>query len=573
MKTNYIMTAAAACAFLFSGCYDLDRFPEDKLSSGTFWKTQEHADQGMMGVYSVLQNNDVTGMYFFLDDLTEIGYGRSAVGYSDIAQGTTNARTNTYKNRWSNLYEGITRSNTALQNIPNVEMEDGLKNRYIGEAKFLRAFFYFQLLDLFGGVPMYDETTVVGEEFSNMLKARSSEEDTRKFILDDLEDAIAYLPEIWDEANKGRATQGAAYALKGKVLLFGKQYAEAEKCFEAISGTNAATYGYGLYPDYAGIFQPGGDESEEIVFAVQNIGGMGQDYGMPTAYYMGTRSTYGSGWNTSSMAADFITEYEYRSDGKRFDWDELYPGFSTDNDVKSEVFSSKLTSDNKSVESWTPHKDDLVNLWTQLDPRLQASVILPYTSYKGWTKDAPKDCIYVVADGTKAVNGFIEIAGATTITYFWRKFVPEYDMNGAINSRDDTPINFPLIRYADVLLMLAECYNETGNGDPIELINQVRGRVGMPALNSSQYLNAATKDEIFSRIEHERAVEFAGEGLRFSDLRRWGLYESKIDGMAKRSLLGTTFYKHSVETRDSLWPIPGDEIDKNPSLEQNFGWN
>ena len=97
--------------------------------------------------------------------------------------------------------------------------------------------------------------------------------------------------------------------------------------------------------------------------------------------------------------------------------------------------------------------------------------------------------------------------------YLWRKFVAEYDMNGAINNREDTPINFPLIRYADVLLMLAECYNQTDQQTKaVDLINQVRARVDMPGLNSGpSYLQATTKEQVFERIRHERAVELAGE--------------------------------------------------------------
>lgn len=572
------MIIVAACLFFFTGCYDLNRFPEDKLSSKTFWQTQQHADQGLMGIYSVLQRDDVMGMYFVLDCLTDVGYANSNYAYNSIALGTTNARTSIYKNRWKNLYEGITRANIALQNIPQIEMNSDIKNRYLSEARFLRGFFYFQLLDLFGGVPLYDETVDVGLEFNNMMKPRSSAEEVRAFILADLQNAIDYLPEKWDDVNKGRATKGAAYALKGKVLLYNKQYVEAEKCFEAISGENAATYGYELYNNYADIFTPVGDESGEMVFAIQNKGGKGMDYGMPMAWYLGTRSTFnGNGWNSSTAATEFINMYEHRSDGRPLNWNtDICQGFMEDDKVKEEVFLSEMSEGNLEVISWTPYKKKLLDLWQDLDPRLSATVILPYTNYDGWIKNKPQSCLYVVAKGNPtAQNGFLQADNSNTKNYFWRKFVPTENLDGELNNRADTPINFPVIRYADVLLMLAECYNETGDGDPIALINQVRKResVNMPELNNgSPYLNAHTKEEIFERIKHERAIEFAGEGLRFSDLKRWRMLES-MNNVAKKSILGDTFYKHSVSERDYLWPIPGDEIDKNPALEQNPGWN
>ena len=145
---------------------------------------------------------------------------------------------------------------------------------------------------------------------------------------------------------------------------------------------------------------------------------------------------------------------------------------------------------------------------------------------------------------------------------------------GACNNREDTPINFPLIRYADVLLMLAECYNQTDQQTKaVDLINQVRARVDMPGLNSGpSYLQATTKEQVFERIRHERAVELAGEGLSFSDMKRWGLLET-LAGEVK-GFTGQFYYNRVVQSRDYLWPIPNNEIQKNPSLkeDQNPGW-
>lgn len=117
--------------------------------------------------------------------------------------------------------------------------------------------------------------------------------------------------------------------------------------------------------------------------------------------------------------------------------------------------------------------------------------------------------------------------------YYWRKFVPEGDMDGILEDRSYSPVDFPLIRYADVLLMLAECYNENGEqGKAVELINQVRQRksTNMPKLNSGPaWLKSETKAEVFERIVHERAVELACEGHRFGDLKRWGLAKEKLN--------------------------------------------
>ena len=148
-------------------------------------------------------------------------------------------------------------------------------------------------------------------------------------------------------------------------------------------------------------------------------------------------------------------------------------------------------------------------------------------------------------------------------------------MGGAINNRAHTPINFPLIRYADVLLMMAECQNELGHqNEAVALINQVRARksVEMPGINSGPaYLKATTKDEVFERIKHERAVELAGEGWSFSDFKRWKLLET-LDKRKETDITGKFRYVRSVTKRDYLWPIPADEIEKNGNLTQNPDW-
>jgi len=228
------------------------------------------------------------------------------------------------------------------------------------------------------------------------------------------------------------------------------------------------------------------------------------------------------------------------------------------------------------VATYPAAKDKLLEMYNKRDPRMMASIIMPYTTYKGWYSNAPMDTEYVITEKsgqTNEKNGFIRVNGNYEM-YLWRKFVAEYDMNGAINNREDTPINFPLIRYADVLLMLAECYNQTDQQTKaVDLINQVRARVDMPGLNSGpSYLQATTKEQVFERIRHERAVELAGEGLSFSDMKRWGLLET-LAGEVK-GFTGQFYYNRVVQSRDYLWPIPNNEIQKNPSLkeDQNPGW-
>lgn len=578
MKKYKLFITLAASLFLTSSCYDLDVYPEDQLSSGTFFQTQDHADQIMMGVYSQMQSDDIFGRQFGLDCLGGIGSGYDPASYAVIGRGTYNSTSGLVTGKFKNLYEGIARANILLQNVDRCDMSDELKLRYKAEARFMRALYYFTLMDFFGPVPVYDESTIVAEDFMNMLEPRKSLEEVRKFIIDDLDNADTYLPTEWDASNAGRATKAAAMSLKGKVLLYAKEYEAAKECFEAVVTNKEGKYGEKeLYPDYAGLFKPGGDESSEMIFAIQNIGGVGQDFGMPTTFYMGSRASYGSCWNNVMASIDFVDSYECK-DGKPFDWNDYFHCYNENIDIRKEVLYAKLDN-SKKVVTYPASHEKLLEMYENRDPRMKASIILPYTHYAGWVKNAPKDTEFILLEkqgDAHENNGFIRVNQNYQL-YLWRKFVAEGNMDGAINNRADTPINFPIIRLADVYLMLAECYNQMENGDQekaVYYINKVRNRasVNMPEINNGKpWMEARTKEEVFARIRHERAVELAAEGWSFSDMRRWGLLE-EVAGPVK-DIVNKKLYDRVVNERDYLWPIPQDEIDKNPNLRPNNpGW-
>lgn len=546
---------------LLGGCISLDRHPDYVVESGLFWKTQEQADAAIAGVYARMKDQSYAYAWqFALDCLGNVGMGYDEQGIAPVSRGTYTSSTGWVTNKWKALYECVAASNYFLQNIGRAEISDDLRTVYEAEAGFLRAFNYFELTKFFGGIPYYDETLVVETGYDEMLKPRSTKEDIYEHILDDLEDAIAGLPEDWPEEFNGRVTKSAAYALKGKVLLYGKEYSKAALAFEEVLKRDHV-----LYPDYAGLFTPEGDSSSEMIFAFQNIGGVGNEYGMPMAFYMGTRSTRGSCWNNVMLSTAFADTYEWK-DGRPFSWEDVFPGLSP-----ADIFVSRLTEDQTRVEKYPEHLDKLRQVWDDRDPRLASTAILPYTEYKGWASNKQQPCEYVVAEGVNEVNGFVR-GNNDWFAYFFRKFVPEYDMNGEAVNRAHTPINFPLIRLADVMLMLAECYNETERSDEaVTLVNRVRERVGMPGINSGPaYLSATSKEEVFERIRRERGWELAGEGHSFDDYKRWGLLE-KLNG-PMMDLLGTAKYTRVVNPRDYLWPIPQTERDINPDLTQNPDW-
>lgn len=573
MKLFKILPMAAISSLIcLTSCYDLDLSPDSSLSSSSFFQTESHAKQAMMAVYSQMQNDYVFGCNFGLDVLGGVSTGYDAFpGMSAFQNGTVAVNNGVVSSTWQNLYEGIARANNILQNIDNVDMSSTLIAQYTGEARFMRALYYFQLLNLYGGVPLYDETTIISEEFTEMKKPRSTVEETRNFILADLTAAETNLPASWDSANQGRATSGAATALKGKVLLYGQQYQAASQAFSQVINSGL----YQLYPDYPNLFTPTGDESSEMIFAIQNLGGVGQDIGMPLAFYLGTRATFGSDWNNVMPATSFVDSFEW-NDGRPFDWDEFIPGYTEDQELRYEVWYSIPNEGFNSIVEYTPYREQLLEMYSQRDPRMMWNIILPYTNYIGWRSLQDTEFEYGLFDGNVADdNGTLLRPNGNRKLYLYRKFVPEGNMGGLINNRADTPINYALIRYADVLLMQAECLNELGDQNgAVALVNQVRARSHMPGINSGpSYLAATGKDEVFQRIKHERAVELCCEGHSYFDMKRWGLLQTLNDKKEMYIPLNGANVTRVVTERYNLWPIPSGEIDKNPDLTQNPGWN
>lgn len=573
---KYTIIIWLASLIVLGGCFELDRTPFDKLSSSTFWKTEEQCKQGLMGVYASLKEDDLYGKLFLIDVNSDIASGYDQ--YENLQLGTCTPRTEFMNGKWQSAYNSIHRANLAIRSIGNANIDQTVKKQLIGEARFLRALVYFHLLDFFGGVPLYDETTDLEKEFNNLMKPRSSEEDTRLFILKDLEKALnAGLPPIWPKDNYGRVTQSAVHALTGKVYLYNKEYKNA---ITSLSEVLKPEYGHGLYGDYAKLFTPEGNGSSELIFGIINQGGTGQEYGMPMAWYAGSRGSFKSGWNNTVPSTQLADMYEYK-DGRPFAWDELFPGYTRDNAVKETVMRAIVNDGGTTVLKMPEAAEKVKEMYGQRDPRLNATVIAPYSTFQGWVSDASKKLTFIFGkkqDGgilaLNEKNGFMRNNRGGWETYFWRKFVPEANWNGAITDRAHTPVNFPVIRLADVYLMLAEAYNEDEQQvTAVEYINKVRTRAGIALINSGpSYLAAHTKKEVFERIFRERAYELANEGIRDSDLRRWRISHTilnKVDyGITGKPLLTRMFN----ENRDYLWPIPAAEREINSTIKQNPGW-
>lgn len=577
-KIIIYLTTMLLAAMTFTGCYDLETYPGDKVNEGTFYKTGDHAHQGLMGIYGMLRLNEAYGYQFCFDHLGDIAYGYN---YYMMFLATYTDRDGTIQAHWQTFYDGVHRVNTFIRSVKGMGgiITDEQINEYVAEAKFLRAMFYFSLTDLFGGVPYYDESTNVNEEFMNLKKPRSSLKEVRAHILEDLDEAIKYLPVEHAASEYGRATKGAAYALRGKVHLYDKEWQSAINDFEEIVYNKSNNYGYALDDDYARVFKLyNGAKSPETIFSIQNKSGVGTEYGMQIQALMGCRGAYGSCWNNTVPSTQLVDMYEFK-DGRPFNWDEIFPGYNAMiPEQRKELLSVEMDGSGSVVGLREADTAKILSAYICRDPRLMATVIVPYSHYMGNIGRTTNVDLLFALDHNLAgnANGGTIQNNAGWVSYLYRKFVAEGDQGGAISNRLHTPFAFPLIRFADVLLMLSEAYNEAGQLDKsVTEFNKVRARVDMPGLNSGPvWMTVSNKEQMAERIRKERAVEFAGEGLRFSDLRRWGyeIAHKMLDNVDAVNIYGEPIYTHLFTERDMLWPIPGVERERNDALTQNPGW-
>ena len=578
MKIRYI-SALAACTLLFSGFESLDYLPGDQMSGQTFWQTEDHARQAAVGMYAAMKANWCFGMEFTFDMCSDLADGTTP--WADISRGTSFAsNSGGVQNHWQYLYELVHRANTVIRNVDGMPISQQTIDRVTGEAKFLRAMAYFRMLNCWGGVPYYDESCDINEQFASLNAPRSSEEEIRRHIIDDLTEAIDKLPVSWDAADLGRATKGAAYALRGKVYLFNREWDKAVADFEEIVYNKSNNYGYSLHPDYNELFRLyNGNHSPEMIFSIQSIDGNTAGYAIDIVSYFGNKSTMRLIAGNCIVPSTTLVDMYENIDGSPFDWDQLFPGFNNGDSQLRRKYMSVAIDQGSTVVTSTLDCDTtkVMDAYRLRDPRLCLNVITPYSHYLGTDAGSnPMDKQFVLADPSQGgapmeAMAFIRNSEGWN-SYFWRKWIPTGNLDGYWGEYNRTPYEFPLIRLGDVILMLAEAYNESGATDKaVAEVNKIRSRAGMPGLNSgASWLSVGGKEEMAVRIQRERAFELAGEGQRYWDLRRWGLLEESVKNAT--DIFGDLMYTRSYQSRHELWPIPLVEMERNLNLTQNEGW-
>jgi len=392
-----------------------------------------------------------------------------------------------------------------------------MKDKYIGEAKFLRALYYFYLVDKFGDVPLY----LGVDPAENLGLPRAPKAQVWAQIEADCIDAASKCLAKADEV-PGRATIGSAWALLGKARLYQQNYAGALDAFKNITG-------YSLEPVYFNNFMEETENGPESLFEVQ----------------FSKQAGYSDAWN-SDRTDQGVNEATFRA--------QEYSCLGWFN-----VFVSE--------DLWNEFETAAVN-GVKTDPRRGYCAYQTGDKYNNNTLTMTIDPVTIPATATSEADFYVRRG--------WKKYQNYYKAEA--ESDNESGINMKVIRYADVLLMMAECEAKRSGGDltaAVALMNQVRARadVAMP-LYGSAAMNAiypvSTVDGFMVALEHERKVELCGEQVRFSDLVRWGRLAAFLSSPKLLNSIPKADKAALVFTapKNLLWPIPQKEIDVNPKIEQ-----
>ena len=544
-------------------CSDfLDTRPEDGIGSLEMWTTKEHADLGIVGAYSPMKcfplgadpyspagcisSNAMTDTYTKYAFAWGTGFDDTGCRYFCNNSATTSY--GIFSNKWFADYTGVQYCNLALENLPKLQdkLDKDTYDKYVGEAHFLRALYYFDLLTFFSGhksqdpgVPLY--TTM--PDYDKAYRPRSTPADVRKVMIEDFTVAAEQLP--WRSYEKGRANACAALVMLGKVYLYAGNYAKAEETFSKVVETNTkVAQPYTLYSNYATLFTQQGEDNNESVLVIDCINTYGNGSRLDLLY--SNRSANCAGTNTSIPTKELVDSY-LMANGNKFDG--TYPDW-TDRDKVNAFFASR-------------------------DPRLDASIIRPYGLFVG--KDNITYEYRAPYDTKTAPYACLRSNHSSNTNYCWRKFC---NHGNETTIRRHSGIDIPLIRWADVLLLYAEAVNESSGPTTavFDALDQIRTRAKMPKV-----ARGGDQTQVRELIRNERVYELAGEGHLYPDWQRWFAHNDAdfdYESLTNQSIVGydgvplalTQVSIRNFTKRNWRYAIPQSEIDVNPALVQSEGW-
>lgn len=515
---SYIITGA----LFICSCSDsfLELYPESEMTSGSFYKTANHFDQALNAAYSGLRNIANNGMFmdeqrsdnafytiYYGDRGPYATYEKPALYIDD----EVSANGGPIRDRWTVVYQNIARVNTILDKKDASEMTDAEKNAVEAEALFLRAFYYFDLVKCFGGVPLSLSEVTSAE---GVFLPRSSVDECYNQILDDLNKAISIglpIPSKFPTDNGGRATMGAARMLRAYVNMTKNMpdYSTAESDLKAITQMN-----YGLLTDYKEVYNPNNKNHKESILEVQ---------------YMEDGST---------------------SQYSTFAW-RFAPKCSNLEDMMGIGGSNYAGTSG----GWVVPTQEMVDSYEDGDLRLPVSIVAVEGHSEG-------DNFYY--EQILPAKGYVCPAGKDYRYMVNKYFHPPY----AYSLRSVE--NFPVYRYSGALLLLSECLVQQGKGsEAVTYINQVRARAGLTALSTCTLLDVANEMRHELAFENHRWSDLKRTGLVKQVMTAHGQRIKEIHPWVKATNNDGCFI---IDDFRMVYALPTRELEINDLLEQNPGY-
>lgn len=612
LKNIFTMALVTTCMSACTGFLDIE--PETTLTGKNFYKSPDDIRSALYSTYSSLRDNGPysASIYLFGDVRSDVAFPNQTNYYAntfrhEIEKFTISANNSGNQNYWAHHYKGIIRANTVIEKGKELFGNDEAVQKYIAEAEVLRALFYFNLVRAYGGVPIIMD---IPQEYTDSRgHLRASTEEVYIRILTDLTTAIES-NNLYRSTNNGektptgRVNKYAAEALLGKVLLSMPNditeaaYPNVEAWKDISANPNitvfypettttqyeAAKYyledvinngGYELYPNFSELFKPTNKHSSESIWEVEYKTGQAEGLGSPfytlfsPASYAPRNKANSNGYIPSPISnqgngACAPTGY-FMDMAKK--WDSMYPDYQYEvrkfddviyTDTRISDGNIKLDTDGISYLPVNENKDYTQNVAYPYDPYTGTSF---RTSVKGFSADDQWMCGKYMGSS-------------------------EYKVN-------DSDDNWYILRFADVLLLLAEAEAHISDGVLSQsvlnnTINLVRERAGIVPYLASGDSNKEwvldTPEKVYQAIYDERTLELAFEGHRWFDLVRSGKavevmnqhFTNFYNAYTSNSSPNVNNYymkseKFEIDQYCTLFPIPSQEIRSNPKLTQNYG--
>jgi len=531
-----------------NGCSEdyLEVAPKDAVFESSVWNSYQNTNLFLSGIYNRLDSG-----FLFSYDPFENWSDNSCATFGWVASNGSVARRDYSSSNspvggnWGSFYSSIRKCNIVLKKVPDTEgMTVEEKNLILGQTLFLRAHFYFQLSKYFGGVPLID-VPLDRNSGDNIFYGRSTYDETVDFIRKDLTDAVALLPKTWGSNDAGRATKGAALAMRNETELYAERWSDCVSTYNEIVALNK----YDIVADYKSIFQPATEDNVEVMFDIEFDG------------------------DARSHTAEIFLSPRIDASGVAAGWGHMLP---TQELIDAYEFKDGALGDDAA------HANDP---YTDRDNRFYASILYDGSTWRGatistrWNPNVQQGTFSNSFDENHSHQG-------TLTGYYFSKYIDEnlQPTETSYYGQAINKTNAIYYRFAEMLLNYAEAKNELSGPDQsvYDAINRLRARGGIPNL-----VSGLSKDDMRIKIRNERRVELAFEGKRYWDIMRWKIgdevFNKSKGAMRIEENNGVLTYNrvdafrgqmNFTSPRDYLFPIPQSAIDSNPELAgaQNPGF-